>query len=470
MTTAQNPDNYHALLSASRAPKFIPCVGSVALEETLPNPPGGPWAAEGTAGHDLAARVLGEDQLVNGKVVARGSALSHLGEVIEADGLKFTVDKAFADAVQKYVDYVHDAMGDDGILFIEKRVDYSSFVGVGSEDATGSSDAIIYRPSIKTLIVPDLKFGMGVAVSAIGNPQPRLYSLGAINLLGEFTEVDTITSAIVQPRIEWTDDNGVKQPSISEETLPIGELLTWAETTAKPQFILAKRLFEDLRDGKTTIAEIDAAGHLVPGEKQCKFCRAAGICPAYTRETLSTVIADGECSFEDLDAAVEAGAPLAKKLSALIPDAATISAERLAQNFLAVDLIEHWCKAQRAEVERRMLDGQTIPDPSGGDLKLVQGRQGPRKWIDETAAEAALKAARLKVDEMYDKTVISPTSAEKLLKEKPKVWAKLQGHITRSEGSLSVARAADKRPAAPSAAIAEDFPSLPPEDDFSSLA
>ena len=57
---------------------------------------------------------------------------------------------------------------------------------------------------------------------------------------------------------------------------------------------------------------------------------------------------------------------------------------------------------------------------------------------------------RLKVEEMYDLSLISPTSAEKLAKAKvigPRQWPKLQQLITQSSGKPSVAPATDSRPA-----------------------
>jgi hypothetical protein len=68
---------------------------------------------------------------------------------------------------------------------------------------------------------------------------------------------------------------------------------------------------------------------------------------------------------------------------------------------------------------------------------------------------------RLKQDEMYSFTLISPTAAEKLLaKESPKRWAKLQPLITRSEGSITVAPVSDNRPAIEVKPVADDFTDL----------
>ncbi|MNY33805.1 hypothetical protein D3C86_1681020 [compost metagenome] len=122
-------------------------------------------------------------------------------------------------------------------------------------------------------------------------------------------------------------------------------------------------------------------------------------------------------------------------------------------------MIEGFAKAVRAEVERRLLAGKF----TDARYKLVEGRQGARSWTSYEQAEAALKAMRLKVDQMYDFKLISPTTAEKVLKEaNPRKWNKLQPLISRSDGKPSVAPASDKRPAL-SMAIAEQFEDLPAE-------
>ena len=60
-----------------------------------------------------------------------------------------------------------------------------------------------------------------------------------------------------------------------------------------------------------------------------------------------------------------------------------------------------------------------------------------------------MKIMRLKKNEMYDQKLISPTTAEKLLKKKkPTEWASLQEVISRADGKPpSVAPVTDKRTA-----------------------
>jgi len=123
--------------------------------------------------------------------------------------------------------------------------------------------------------------------------------------------------------------------------------------------------------------------------------------------------------------------------------------------------IEGWLKAVRAEVERRLLAGKSVPG-----YKLVKGKQGNRAWRDAEAAEALLKSFRLKIDEMYDMKVISPTTAEKVLAESPKRWAKAQVLITRADGKPSVAPLSDKRPALEVKPVAEEFEDLSIADEL----
>ena len=133
-------------------------------------------------------------------------------------------------------------------------------------------------------------------------------------------------------------------------------------------------------------------------------------------------------------------------------------AEWLSACMSKVDLIEDWCKAVRAETERRLLAGSDVPG-----FKLVEGRRGARKWSDEKVAEETLKAMRDKQEQMYDFSLISKTTAEKLAKAEvigPRQWPRLKGLITQSEGKPSVAPASDKRPPIVVTPTADEFDSL----------
>jgi hypothetical protein len=166
----------------------------------------------------------------------------------------------------------------------------------------------------------------------------------------------------------------------------------------------------------------------VPSEKGCQWCRAKAICPA-----LRTSVMD------DFDT--------------VVPE--TADQDDLARVMANANLIEGWVKAVRAEVERRLLAGEPVTG-----YKLVQGKRGNRMWVNPDDAEAALKAMRIKHDQMYDYKLASPTTIEKLAKAEeigPRQWAKIQALITQSEGQPSVAPESDKRPALVTSAAASDF-------------
>lgn len=438
-------DREHTLLSASRLPRVARCVGSVALEEQFPNSENR-YSAEGTAGHEVAA-----------VCIANGSdAHDYVGHTYKVGSYEIEIEETFAEELQIYIDYIRKAVDAGAILYkLEQRVDFSQDIGV--EGQSGSADAILIWVDQRLLEVPDLKCGY-TPVEAEGNEQGRAYALGALREIEAFFDIERVKVTIAQIRDQFR-----------HEELTVEELRAWAHDEMSPIAQKAKWIYDQHQTGELTVEAIDLNGFLVPGEKQCQFCRAAerAACPALDREALTDVSqAQSLTEFEDFTKEPS----MAKALSARLPLIADLPDDELAKRFTIAPLVETWLSGIRAETERRMLEGKKIPDPAGGELKLIRGRKGNRKWKDAEEAEQVMKAARLKVDEMYTKKVISPTVAEKVLKDKPKVWAKLSDRIEQSEGKLSVARASAKGEAVSLVPQFTDFEALPPEEDLSSLA
>lgn len=319
-------------------------------------------------------------------------------------------------------------------MFADIRVNYSSYLDVPEETAWGTADVIIARGT--ELIVVDFKYGRGVEVSAERNPQMSLYALGALQAYqGLVADFERVRMAIVQPRVK-------RAPS--EWDCSVEELEDWGRSTARSAVARCKLA------SLTTIDEEWEKTFLRPGEKQCKFCKAKATCPALRAEVASTVSSSvgapaSPDEFADLDVVA------AEELQ--YADDAWLSAA-----LGKLDLIEDWCKAVRAEAERRLLAGQPVPG-----WKLVQGKKGARQWVDPKVAEDVLKSMRLKQEEMYEMKLISPTAAERLHKAGvigPRQWPRLQELITQSEGKPHVAPESDPRPALEVTPVVEEFADL----------
>lgn len=409
----------HALFSPSAAHRWIPCPGSLLLEQGRPDT-SSVHADWGTAAHELAAWCL--------ENVA--DAAGWLGKYIEAGDREFVVDPEMVECVRTYVDAVRAMLNPGDELMVEQRVEFSRHVGV--PDQFGTSDAVVVADGGAELQVHDLKGGRGVRVDAVENPQLMLYALGALDLVEPLgVTPERVRLFIHQPRLDHVSE--------------------WVTTPADLAAFAARAAAAAAR--ATVIVErgAPADGDLVPGEKQCRWCKAKATCPALAEKVQADVGAD----FEDL-------AVTKTRVTLFKEDAQFVKPERIGAYLASVDLIEDWCKAVRAEAFTRLRAGQPVPG-----FKLVAGRRGARAWSDPAAAEKLLRETfRLPIEQAYDLKLISPTSAEKLAKAGdigPRQWPKVQALITQPDGQPSVAPESDKRPALVVTATADEFDAVSPE-------
>jgi hypothetical protein len=208
-------DGHHPL-GPSAAAKWMGCNASVWMEAGIPEPPSSPAAAEGTAAHEEAEKVLRE---LLAKCVVYPEA-------------------------QEYVDYVHELVDNP---YIEQWVSYSDWV----PGAGGTADAIGFEGT--TCHVIDLKYGKGIRVDAPGNPQGLLYCLGTYQHLSWLHTIEKFVFHIHQPRLGHI--------SIAEYT--VEEVLAFGDR--------AKAASDIIHSSKELTP--------IPGIKQCQWCKAKGICP-----------------------------------------------------------------------------------------------------------------------------------------------------------------------------------------------
>ena len=210
---------YHARLAPSAAARWINCPGSVALSESLPEPPGSEYASEGTHAHMVAEFKL--------QRATAGLSTRQFNKAMKNAQDSPYWSKVMDDATDFYVDHVLEALSAAGWpnadLCIEQRVDFSRWV----PDGFGTSDSIIVTDGLMEVI--DFKYGQGVRVQAKNNPQLRLYALGAYSLFSSLYDMDCIRMTIIQPRLDHVDTDEISAK----------KLLIWAAEEVAPRARMA---------------------------------------------------------------------------------------------------------------------------------------------------------------------------------------------------------------------------------------
>lgn len=380
----------HARLSASGAKKWINCPGSIQLEENFEDKPS-QFAEEGTNAH-----ALGEAKI---RLATKEYNRTKYHNAIR--NLEITED--MEDYAESYKNYVIERYNSalqktpDAILMLEQRLDFSKYV----PDGFGTGDAVIIAEGKLEII--DLKYGKGVEVSAVDNPQLRLYALGAYEAFDMLYGFDTVEMTIYQPRLD----------NISSENISVAELLEWGESVKK-----AAQLAND-----DSVIECVAGKHCDTG-----FCKARPVCRAYAEERQKMAVYDFK--------------PPAMLTVAEIADIIEQSAS-----------LEKWAKLVcDYALEQAYKHGVEYPG-----YKVVEGRSN-RKY-SKTDSEVA----KILTDNGYQESDIlvhklkGITDIEKLLGKK--TFAEVLGsYVVKPPGKPTLVCSEDKRPAINSAMQAqEDF-------------
>lgn len=327
------------------------------------------------------------------EMVAADRNLPENGDFNDLDG---QVTREMIECAVSYRDYIDEhKKSNDAFVLLEQRVDFSPWV----PDGFGTCDCLIIEGD--TLTVIDYKYGLGVTVDAKDNPQMKLYALGALNDFGFAYDVKKVEMHIFQPRLN----------NISVDGLTVDELLTWADKTVKP-------IAQKAAKGKGTYS---AGSH-------CKFCPHAGRCRALTKTCTEYVETHS----------VRVGVPV-------------LAPHEVAEVLKMEPLISLWLKRVRDQALTTMLDGGSVPG-----WKVVEGKQGIRKWTDELQVADKLKAAGYAQEDYTETKLLSPAAMDKAL-GKNKAAELLADMIARAPGSPVIAPEADKRP---SYNAADDFEKL----------
>lgn len=434
----------HAKLGPSGAYRWSNCPGSVVLCEGMPDN-GSHYARWGTAAHELASIVM---EPFDGMAMTQESiaefdkldAEAYIGRVFIVEGERYEVDGDMATCVNDYLGHVSSYLVPGAVLMVEQALPIEHITG--EKGATGTGDALVVIPG-KELVSVDLKTGQGVIVDAQDNKQCLMYLEGAVYATEPiYGPYERFTSVISQPRAEhlseWSDTAEEHNERVLYLSLQAQDV--WKAKQARGTGPLRREWVETW---------------LEASPEACRFCKAKSICPALRGEVSAGLSSTAAASPEDFpDLSVERQAEAA--LDGVTEGADALTSADLADALRAAPMIEDWLKAVRAEAYTRALDGDELPG-----YKLVMGKRGARTWSDTAQAEDIMRKARVKADEMFNRTLVTFPQAEKLLKDRPRIWSKLAPLMTQAEGKPSLAPADDPRPVyTPQVAAAEDFPEL----------
>lgn len=381
----------HAKLSASGAHRWMACPPSANLEARFPDRPS-EFAEEGTFAHSLAELIL----RYNNNEISKRAYTTRLNRLKKDPMYSQEMQDYIADYAQQVWEQFNEARAScpDAQIFFEQRLDFSEYVPEGF----GTGDVVIIADDLMQVI--DLKYGKGVGVSAEGNPQLRLYGLGAYLEHSMLYDIQRVKTTIIQPRLD----------SISTEEISVEDLLGWAGEQVRPRALMAMRGEGEFRAGE-----------------HCRFCKAFATCRAqkdYQMELMKYDFADAEL-LEDS----EIGDVLAR-----------------------ADALVKWAEAVKGYAFDQALNHGAHFD----GWKLVEGRSN-RKYTDEK--QVAERLAEAGYAEIYKPQELQGITAMEKLVGKKRLAGLLGDLVEKPEGKPVLAPESDRRPELNTAQKARDeFP------------
>lgn len=375
MSNLDHSARAHAKLSASGANQWLNCPPSIKASAGIVDT-SSEFAKEGTFAHELS-------ELYFSNLYENLSDVDFKQQLEQSKANEYYSEE-LREYVEQYVDIVEEKVNeakaqDEPILFFEHRLDLTRYV----PESFGTGDVVVYYNG--TVEIIDLKFGKGVEVSVLNNPQLRLYGLGAYELFKDFEDIHTIKMTIVQPRLN----------NISSESVDADDLVEWGMNTVNPQAIKAYN----------GVGEFHAGSH-------CRFCKIRHTCRA--RAEANDVNAD------DMKAPETLTDDELSELLHKLPDIKRWASE-----------VEDYCKQQAYENNRNF-----------NGWKVVEGR-ATRKYVDDEQVYERLKE-HYDPQEVTETKVLSISKLEKQLGKK-KVSEMLSDLVTKPQGKPALVTEDDKR-------------------------
>lgn len=373
------PDK-HAALGPSKADQWINCPPSVMLEADFPDRQT-EEASEGTLAHKLAEEIMRYNNHEMNK-----ATFNRRFNKLKADPL---FNRAMLEYVEGYAAFVWEQVNEikgtcpDPLVLFEQELHFEEYVPGGF----GTGDVVIIADD--TAHVIDFKYGKGVGVVAKGNPQLRLYALGALLEYADLYDIRQVRMTIVQPRLD----------NITSDTMTAEEIFSWAEEVAKPAAALAA-------EGRGT----QKAGD------HCRWCRAKAACRAQRDLQMEAAKYDFE-------------------------EPGLLDETEIADVLSRIDGLVKWAGQVKDYALQQALDNQArYPG-----FKLVEGRSN-RRYTDQEKIAFILGREGYDAELIYKpQELIGITDMEKLLGKK-QFTGLLGDYVEKPEGKPVLVPETDKRP------------------------
>lgn len=355
----------HAKYSPSQLSRIIACPGSVFMSEGIEQLPTSPYAAEGTMLH------------------------SYMEQYIDSNTMP-DVRTDYKVLLERCMDYLTSIRDNDSAIFTEMYM-----ISAVETDVAGTADVVMINPTAQEAHIVDWKFGGGVHVAVLDNPQFLAY---AWLLLEKFPSINQVTVHVAQPRLDNFDYQTVTREYVDN----------WYKSVLSPALRTAERI-----DNPVLRPSLDA----------CRWCRANAVCPArhaQVNEEAAQVFA----LYADIEAQ-------------------KVSAEAVAEFYNKIPSLENAIKAVKDYVRTQcyLKGADAVPG-----YKVVKGR-GSRKWsVPSDRIIAFMETKGVDIDDLIETDIKSVAAVEKLVKgiKTDPDFCKL---YQTEYGAASVVPSSDPRPA-----------------------
>lgn len=389
----------HSKCSPSGAHRWLNCTASPTYEAQFPDGETSIYAKAGTLAHSFS-ELAAQYQF---KLITKRTFNSRIKKLQEDE----LYDPEMLDTSQKYAEYLFNkAMEFENKphLALEVNVDLSEYVPEGY----GQCDSALI--SSDRLHITDYKHGVGVPVSAIDNPQMKLYALGVLKRYeAAYPALKRVTMSIFQPRI--TED-------VIEDEMTVEELRAWGESI--------KAVAQEAYNGP---------GSFAPGE-WCRFCKGREICAARAKYFMDLEAYEDAVPRNGLTP--EQQFEIDKALILGQPTRTTLTDEEVGDLLRRGAELSKWLSDLQSYALNALLEGKEIPG-----WKVVEGRSN-RAFTDTDEALKAIQAEGYEEAMLYDRKPKTLTELEKLMGKKA-FAEKIGQYVTKPQGKPTLVEASDKR-------------------------